>query len=101
MNRESQVISALFLITLMPLQIQPNAGLATSLHKPVAVKAFVDTAKILGLPKLRLRDDKGNPYLADKTLRQEPLAVVYDNAGVIFMSEVSARKAYILSYVRR
>lgn len=95
------MISALFLVTIMPLQIQPNAGLANALRKPLAVRAFVDTAKILGLPKFRLRDDKGNPYVADKTLRQEPLALVYDNAGIIFLSEVSARKAYIFSYVRR
>ena len=68
---------------------------------PLAVAAFVDTAKILGLPKFRLRDSSGNPYLPDKALLQEPLATVNDHAGIIFTGEVNKRKAYIRSYVKR
>ena len=93
--------SALILMTLMPLQISPRGGSATSFNRPITVAAFIDTAKILCLPKFRLRDGKGNPYLPDKALLQEPLATIHDHAGIVFVSEVSKRKAYILSYVRR
>ena len=65
------------------------------------VGSFIDCAKILGLPKFKLRDSNGNPYLADKILLQEPLAIVHDSAGITFSSEINKRKAYILSYVRR
>ena len=71
------------------------------LSTPVVVAAYVDASKILGLPKFRLRDRNGNPYLPDKTLLQEPLAIVHDSAGIVFMGEVNKRKAYIQSYVRR
>lgn len=93
--------SALVLVTLMPLQISPNGASFLPLSRPLAVAVFVDSAKILGLPKFRLRDSNGNPYLADKTLMQEPLAVVHDSAGVVFPAEISKRKAYIQAYVRR
>lgn len=93
--------SALVLVALIPLQVSPSGKLGISLNTPLAVAAFVDTAKILGLPKFRLRDSSGNPYLPNKTLMQEPLAVVHDQAGIIFTSEVNRRKAYIQSYVRR
>ena len=84
----------------MPLQVSPTGKSTVPILKPLAVAAFVDTAKILGLPKFRLRDQNGNPYLADKALLQEPLATIHDQAGVIFPAEVNKRKAYILSYVR-
>ena len=93
--------SALVLITLIPLQVSPSGKSAISLSTPLAAAAFVDAAKILGLPKFRLRDSNGNPYLPDKTLLQEPLATVYDHAGIVFTSEVNKRKAYIRTYVRR
>ena len=93
--------SALVLVTLMPLQVSPSGKSAVTLSTPLAVAAFVDTAKILGLPKFRLRDSNGNPYLTDKALLQEPLAMVHDQAGIIFTGELNKRKAYIRSYVRR
>jgi len=93
--------SALVLITLIPLQVSPSGRSAIPLNTPLAVAAFVDAAKILGLPKFRLRDSSGNPYLPDKALLQEPLATIHDQAGIIFTSEINKRKAYIRSYVRR
>ena len=93
--------SALVLITLIPLQISPKGNLQASLNKPLAVAAFIDTAKILGLPKFKLRGRNGNPYLPDKALMQEPLATIHDHAGIVFSSEASKRRAYIQSYVRR
>ena len=94
------MISTLVFITLMPLQVSPTGKSLASISRPLAVAAFIDTAKILGLPKFRLRDSNGNPYLSDKTLLQEPLAMMHDQAGIIFKSEVNKRKAYIQSYVR-
>ena len=93
--------SALVVFSLIPLQVSPRGNSTIPLSTPLAVAAFVDTAKILGLPKFRLRDSGGNPYLPDKVLLQEPLATVNDHAGIIFTSEVNKRKAYIRSYVRR
>ena len=93
--------SALVVFSLIPLQVAPSGNSAIPLNTPLAVAAFVDTAKILGLPKFRLRDSSGNPYFPDKALMQEPLATVHDQAGVIFTSEVNKRKAYIRNYVRR
>jgi hypothetical protein len=95
------MLSALFFVTILPLQVSPAGKSAIPLNKPLAVAAFVDSAKILGLPKLRLRDGNGNPYIPNKALLQEPLAVIHDHAGIIFTNEVNQRKAYILSYVRR
>lgn len=94
------MISSLVFITFMPLQVSPSGNATVPLSKPLAVAAFVDSAKILGLPKFRLRDANGNPYFADKAMRQEPLATIHDQAGIVFTSEVNARKAYIGSYVR-
>lgn len=93
--------SALVLITLLPLQVSPSGHSTAPLGRPIAVAIFVDAAKILGLPKFRLRDSNGNPYLVDKILLQEPLALIHDSAGVVFPAEMSKRKAYIQSYVRR
>ena len=95
------MISSLIFITFLPLQVSPAGKSTVPLSKPLAVAAYVDAAKILGLPKFKLRDGNGNPYLPEKTLLQEPLAIVHDSAGIIFTSEVNKRKAYIQSYVRR
>ena len=95
------MLSTLVLISLMPLQVSPTGTSQVPISRPLAVAAFVDSAKILGLPKFRLRDSNGNPYFSDKALLQEPLATVYDQAGIIFTSEVNKRKAYIRNYVRR
>jgi hypothetical protein len=95
------MLSALVFVTLLPLQVSPTGKSAVPLFKPLAVAAFVDSARILGLPKFKLRDSNGNPYLPDKVLLQEPLATLHDSAGIVFTAEVNKRKAYILSYVRR
>ena len=94
------MLSALVFVTFLPLQVSPTGKSTVPLSKPLTVAAFVDSARILGLPKLRLRDANGNPYFADKAMRQEPLATIHDHAGIVFTSEVNARKAYIRSYVR-
>lgn len=95
------MISSLVFISLMPLQVSPAGKSGVPISTPLAVAAYLDASRILGLPKFRLRDGNGNPYLPDKALLQEPLAIVHDSAGIIFTSEVNKRKAYIQSYVRR
>ena len=94
------MLSALVFITFMPLQVSPTGKSTVPLSRPFAVAAYVDASRILGLPKFKLRDGNGNPYLPDKILLQEPLAIVHDSAGIIFTGEVNKRKAYIQSYVR-
>ena len=93
------MLSAFVFVTLMPLQVSPAGKSTVPLNRPIAVAAFVDSAQILGLPKFRLRDSNGNPYIKDKALVFEP-SVVHEHAGVDFTKEVNKRKAYILSYVR-
>jgi hypothetical protein len=93
------MLSSLVFIALLPLQISPAGQSPVPISKPLAVAAIVDTAKILGLPKFRLRDSNGNPYFANKAMLQEPLAAI-DHAGVVFPIEVNRRKTYIQSYVR-
>ena len=93
------MFSALIFVTLMPLQVSPAGKSTVPLSRPLAVAAFVDSAQILGLPKLRLRDSNGNPYIKDKTLVHEP-SVVHEYAGVDYTKEVNRRKAFIASYVR-
>lgn len=100
-HKEPMLTSAFVVISLIPLQVSPSGNSVIPLNTPLAVAAFVDAAKILGLPKFRLRDSNGNPYFSDKVLLQEPLATVHDQAGIFFTSEVSKRKAYIRNYVRR
>lgn len=95
------MLSSLVFIALMPLQVSPAGKSGVPLSTPLAVAAYIDASNILGLPKFRLRDGNGNPYLADKTLLQEPLAMVHSSAGIIFTGEVNKRKAYIQSYLRR
>lgn len=95
------MLSALIFTTLMPLQVSPSGKSTVPISKPIAVAAFVDSAKILGLPKFKLRDANGNLYSPYKTMLQEPYALVQQSAGVPMVSEVTVRKAYIHSYVRR
>jgi len=95
------MLSTLVLITLMPLQVSPAGKSTMPISKPLAVAAFVDSAKILGLPKLKLRDDNGKLYSPYKAMMHEPYALVHQHAGMPMVSEVSMRRAYINSYVRR
>lgn len=99
-NKEP-MLSSLVFITLMPLQISPTGNSMLSLSRPLAVAAFVDTAKILGLPKFKLRDAKGNLYSPYKVMMYEPYALVHQFAGIPMVSDVTLRKAYIQSYVKR
>ena len=95
------MLSTLVFITFMPLQISPGGNSPVPISKPLAVAAFVDSAKILGLPKLKLRDDKGKLYSPYKAMLYEPYALVHQHAGMPMVSELNIRKAYINSYVRR
>lgn len=95
------MISALVFITILPLQVSPSGQSAVPLSKPLAVAAFVDSARILGLPKLKLRDSKGNLYSPYRAMMQEPSAIVLQHAGMPMVSDVTLRKAYIQSYVKR
>ena len=95
------LISALVLITILPLQVSPSGKNAISLNRPLAVAVFLDSAKILGLPKFKLRDSSGNRYQPEKNLMQEPLAVLQQIAGLINAGNENLRKSYIQSYVRR
>ena len=95
------MLSTLVFITLMPLQVSPGGNSPVPISKPLAVAAFVDSAKILGLPKLKLRDGNGKLYSPYKAMMHEPYALVHQHAGMPMVSEVSMRRAYINSYVRR
>lgn len=98
---KSPMLSTLLFITLMPLQTSPSGHTAVPISKPLAVSAFVDSARIIGLPKFKLRDAKGNLYFPHKAMLQEPSAIVQQHAGVPMVSDVKVRKAFINSYVRR
>jgi len=94
--------SALVLIALLPLQISATGRGPMPLNRPLTVAVFLDVAKILGLPKFKLRDSRGNLYVPDKALLQEPLAIIYANANIVISdTAMSQRKQYINSYVRR
>ena len=97
------MISSVVLMTLvLPLQIAFHPGGSRHFNPFFITGSFVDCAQILGLPKFKLRDSKGNPYLADKALAQEPMAMIYDSSYfVVSEAAVSKRKKYIMSYVRR
>ena len=95
------MLSTLVWITFLPLQVSPTGQATVPLSKPLAVAALVDSAKILGLPKLKLRDDHGRLYSPYKAMMYEPYALVHQHAGMPMVSEVSMRRAYINSYVRR
>jgi hypothetical protein len=95
------MLSALVFISLMPLQVSPSGQSTVPIARPMAVAAFIDSAKILGLPKFKLRDSSGNLYIAHKAMAHEPLAIVQLHAGTPMVSDLSLRKVYINSYVRR
>ena len=95
------LISAFLIMTLLPLQVTASTVPTLSLDRPIAVVAFVDMARILGLPNLKLRDSKGNRYQKEKIIMQEPMAVIQESSGGMYYSQASLRKAYIQSYVRR
>lgn len=93
--------SALVLITILPLQVSPGGKNIIPFNRPLAISAFVDSAKILGLPKFKLRNSRGALYLADRIMQQEPLGIVHCSAGFTFPGEVGNRKAYIQVYIQR
>jgi len=97
------MLSSLILITFLPLQVSPSGKSTLPLSRPLAVAAFIDTAKILGLPKMRLRDSNGNLYIPHKVMMNEPYALVHQSAGMPMpnVSDLTVRKAYIQSYVKR
>lgn len=95
------MLSTLVFITLMPLQVSLTGKFGMPLSKPIVVAAFVDSARILGLPKFKLRDASGNLYLPYKAMMSEPYAMIYQHAGLSIVSELTVRKSYINSYVRR
>ena len=95
------MLSTLVFITFMPLQVSPGGNSPVPISKPLAVAAFVDSARILGLPKLKLRDGNGKLYSPYKAMMHEPDAIVHRHAGMPMVSELNIRKAYINSYVRR
>ena len=95
------MLSTLVFISLMPLQVSPAGKFNMPLSRPIAVAAFVDSARILGLPKFKLRDASGNLYSPYKVMMNEPYALIHQHAGLPIVSEVTARKSYINSYVRR
>ena len=98
---KEHMLSTLVFVTFMPLQVSPTGQSTVPLSRPLAVAAYVDTAKILGLPKFKLRDSKGNLYSPYKAMMQEPSAIVLQHAGVPMVSDITMRKAYIQSYVKR
>lgn len=95
------MLSTLVFVTFMPLQVSPTGQSTVPLSRPLAVAAYVDTAKILGLPKFKLRDSKGNLYSPYKAMMQEPFAIILQHAGMPMVSDITMRKAYIQSYVKR
>ena len=97
------MISSIVLMTVvLPMQIASYSGHERKVHPFFLVGTFIDCAQILGLSKFRLRDGSGNPYLANKAMMQEPLALVLASSQIaISEAEVSKRKKYIQSYVRK
>ncbi len=95
------IFGVILMTVLLPLQIQVHDHQRHRVNQFFTVGAFVDCAKILGLPKFRLRDSNGNPYLSDKVIKQESMALVHEGAGIALSGEVGKRKAYIHSYVSR
>lgn len=93
--------SALLIFTLMPLQASPSNIEGVRLNTSLAVAAVVDSAKILGLPRMKLRDSGGNRYYADNILKQEPTAMVYQQAGLPLYDRLGSRQVFIQNYVRR
>jgi hypothetical protein len=92
--------SALLLATILPFEIKHKDSIAPSMMRPVTVGAFVDTAKILGLPRLKLRDSNGNRYIPNKAMLFEPAALVHQQAGAIG-ERINPRKAFIQGYLKK
>jgi hypothetical protein len=92
--------SALLLASILPFEITPKDAIAPSFNRPVTVAAFVDSAKILGLPRLKLRDSNGNRYTPNKAMAFEPAALVHQQAGTAG-ERVNPRKAFIQGYLKR
>ena len=84
----------------MPFQVSPSGDFYTSLNRPLLVSATIDSAKILGLPRLRLRNSNGSIYVANKSMLYEPLGLINQHAGFSASGDLVSRKAYINSYVR-
>jgi hypothetical protein len=97
------MISGVVLMTLLlPAQIAAYSSPERGVRPLFVVGAFVDSARILGLPKFRLRDSKGGLFMADKVLLQESLALIHREAGVLASElDSSKRKLYILAYLKR
>jgi hypothetical protein len=95
------MLSALVFMTLLPLNASVSDRPQLLLDRPLSVSAFVDTAKILGLPKLKLRDSNGHRYFPERILMQEPMAIIEVSSGGMYFSQLSVRKAYIQSYMKR
>ncbi|QWE25986.1 hypothetical protein [Polynucleobacter sp. AP-Ainpum-60-G11] len=93
--------STFVFMTILPLQISPSSKPALVLDRPLIVAAVVDCARILGLPKLKLRDSNGNRYQAEKIIMQEPLAILQTSSDQMAFNQTGLRKAYIQSYVKR
>jgi hypothetical protein len=92
--------SAFLLATILPFEVTPRDAIAPSLNRPVTVAAFVDSAKIMGLPRLKLRDSSGNRYIPNKAMLFEPAALIHEQAGTVGES-INPRKAFIQGYLRR
>jgi hypothetical protein len=92
--------SALLIATILPFEITPKEAIAPSLVRPVTVAAFVDTAKILGLPRLKLRDSNGNRYIPNKAMAFEPAALVNQQA-LTASEKINPRRAFIQGYLKK
>jgi hypothetical protein len=92
--------SALLLATVLPFEVTPKDAIAPSLARPVMVAAFVDSAKILGLPRLKLRDASGNRYIPNKAMLFEPAALLHQQAGTVG-EQINPRRAFIQGYLKR
>jgi hypothetical protein len=92
--------SALLIATILPFEITPKEAIAPSLVRPVTVAAFVDTAKILGLPRLKLRDSNGNRYIPNKAMAFEPAALVNQQA-LTASEKTNPRRAFIQGYLKK
>ena len=92
--------SALLIATILPFEVTPKDAFAPSLVRPVTVAAFVDTAKILGLPKLKLRDSNGNRYIPNKAMAFEPAALVNQQA-LTASEKINPRRAFIQGYLKK
>jgi hypothetical protein len=93
--------SALLLATILPFEITSKDAIAPSMSRPVTVAAFVDIAKILGLPRLKLRDASGNRYIPNKATMFEPAALIHQHAGTAVVERISPRRAFIQEYLKR